>query len=83
MQRRKKILRQELKRLGGPTRFLIVPGNATNGAVPASAAVSAPLSGSIQETALANPMVQRAREIFQAEVRSVLDLRQNSLGGKA
>jgi DNA polymerase-3 subunit gamma/tau len=71
-----KIIRQELKRLGGPARFLVVPGDPTNAAAPASAAVTAPLSGSIQEAALANPMVQRAKEIFQAEVRSVLDLRQ-------
>jgi DNA polymerase-3 subunit gamma/tau len=35
-----------------------------------------PLAGGIQEAALANPLVQRAREIFKAEVRSVVDLRQ-------
>jgi DNA polymerase-3 subunit gamma/tau len=35
----------------------------------------APAAGSIQEAALANPLVQRAQEIFKAEVRSVLDLR--------
>jgi DNA polymerase-3 subunit gamma/tau len=34
-----------------------------------------PLAGSIQETALAHPLVQRAREIFKAEIRSVVDLR--------
>jgi DNA polymerase-3 subunit gamma/tau len=38
--------------------------------------MAAPQAGSIQEAALANPLVQRAREIFQAEVRSVVDLRQ-------
>jgi len=38
--------------------------------------MSAPPAGSIQEAALANPLVQRAREIFKAEVRSVVDLRQ-------
>jgi DNA polymerase-3 subunit gamma/tau len=35
-----------------------------------------PPAGSIGEVALANPLVQRAREIFKAEVRSVVDLRQ-------
>jgi len=30
----------------------------------------------VQEAALANPLVQRAKEIFKAEVRSVVDLRQ-------
>jgi hypothetical protein len=30
---------------------------------------------SIQQTALDHPMVQRAKELFNAEVRSVVDLR--------
>jgi DNA polymerase-3 subunit gamma/tau len=68
-----KIIRQELQRLGAPARFLVVPGVAAS---QASAPTAAPLAGSIQEAALANPLVQRAREIFKAEVRSVVDLRQ-------
>jgi DNA polymerase-3 subunit gamma/tau len=70
-----KIMRQELQRLGAPSRFLVVPGDQAIGAAPEPAVLSAPLSGSIQEAALANPLVLRAREIFKAEVRSVLDLR--------
>jgi len=66
-----KIIRQELQRLGGPARFMVIPGE---GAASTSAAV-APVAGSIQQAALENPMVQRAREIFNAEVRSVVDLR--------
>jgi DNA polymerase-3 subunit gamma/tau len=34
------------------------------------------MAGSIQEAALAHPLVPRAKEIFKAEVRSVIDLRQ-------
>jgi len=68
-----KIIRQELQQRGGPARFMVVPGT---GSAPAAAAMAAPLAGSIQETALAHPLVQRAREIFKAEVRSVVDLRQ-------
>jgi DNA polymerase-3 subunit gamma/tau len=68
-----KIIRQELQRLGAPARFLIVSGG---GSGQVAAAVAAPLTGSIQEAALSNPLVQRAREIFKAEVRSVVDLRQ-------
>jgi len=68
-----KIIRQELQRLGAPNRFLVVPGE---GAAQTAAPMAAPLAGSIQEAALANPLVQRAREIFKAEVRSVVDLRQ-------
>jgi len=68
-----KIIRQEMQRLGGPARFMVVPGEGT--VASAAAAVATPLAGSIQEAALANPLVQRAKEIFNAEVRSVVDLR--------
>jgi DNA polymerase-3 subunit gamma/tau len=67
-----KIIRQELQRLGAPSRFLVVPGE---GAAEAANPIAAPLAGSIQEAALAHPLVQRAQEIFKAEVRSVVDLR--------
>jgi DNA polymerase-3 subunit gamma/tau len=69
-----KIIRQELQRLGAPTRFLIVPGDGPESIK--SFTDTPPLAGSIQETALSNPLVQRAKEIFKAEVRSVVDLRQ-------
>jgi DNA polymerase-3 subunit gamma/tau len=68
-----KIIRQELQRLGAPARFMAVPGE---GAAQSAAPIATPLAGSIQEAALANPLVQRAREIFKADVRSVVDLRQ-------
>jgi DNA polymerase-3 subunit gamma/tau len=68
-----KIIRQELQRLGGPAKFSAVPGA---GSAPASAAAPVIAAGSIQETALSHPIVQRAREIFHAEVRSVVDLRE-------
>ena len=67
-----KIIKQELLQLGGPARFLVVPGAGGGAAAPSAA----PLAGSIEEAALANPLVQRAKEIFRAEVRSVVDLRQ-------
>ena len=67
-----KIIRQELQKLGASSRFLVVPGEG-NGAV--AAANIAPISGSVHEEALKNPLVQRAKEIFNAEVRSVVDLR--------
>ena len=66
-----KIVRQELQRLGGPSRFIVVPGEGIAQAPSANPAV-----GSVQETALNHPMVQRAKELFKAEVRSVVDLRQ-------
>jgi DNA polymerase-3 subunit gamma/tau len=66
-----KIMRQELAKLGGPGRFMVVPGTAQ--ATPATATLPA---GSVQQAALKHPMVERARELFKAEVRSVVDLRQ-------
>jgi DNA polymerase-3 subunit gamma/tau len=68
-----KIIRQELQRLGAPSRFLVIPGGGA--AVRGSAPMATPLAGSIQEAALAHPLVERAKEIFNAEVRSVIDLR--------
>jgi DNA polymerase III subunit gamma/tau len=69
-----KIIRQELQRLGASTRFMVIPGNGAASTTPAISA--APMAGSIQETALNNPLVQLAKDIFKAEVRSVVDLRQ-------
>ena len=48
-----------------------VPGE---GGAAKAAARPAP-TGSVQALALENPLVQQARELFQAEVRSVVDLR--------
>jgi DNA polymerase-3 subunit gamma/tau len=68
-----KIIRQQLQQAGAPTRFMVVPGD---GPAKGSAPAAPPMAGSIQEAALAHPLVQRAKEIFKAEVRSVIDLRQ-------
>ena len=68
-----KIVRQELQKLGGPARFMVVPGEGA--AAGGGPAMAAPLAGSVQEEALNHPLVQRAKEIFNAEVRSVVDLR--------
>ena len=66
-----KIIKQEVQRLGGPARFMVIAGEG----IAATSTVAAPIAGSIQEAALEHPMVQRAKEIFNAEVRSVVDLR--------
>ena len=67
-----KIIRGELQRLNGPARFMVVPGEGGAAGAPVS---DVPLAGSIQEEAINHPLVQRAKEIFNAEVRSVVDLR--------
>jgi DNA polymerase-3 subunit gamma/tau len=66
-----KIIKQEMQRLGAPGRFMVIPGEG----VASTSSVSTPLEGSIQQAALEHPMVQRAKELFNAEVRSVVDLR--------
>jgi DNA polymerase-3 subunit gamma/tau len=68
-----KVIRQQLQQMGAPSRFMAVPGD---GSTQAAAPMAAPVAGSVEETALAHPLVQRAQEIFKAEVRSVVDLRQ-------
>ena len=70
-----KIIRQELGKLGAPTRLLLVPA-AETGAGQAATPDVAPAVGSIQEAALSHPLVEKARAIFNAEVRSVVDLRE-------
>jgi DNA polymerase III subunit gamma/tau len=67
-----KIVRTALSQSGGPSRFLIVAGESGGSAAP-----MAPIAarGSVQETALQHPLVQRAKDVFHAEVRSVVDLR--------
>ncbi|HWA93437.1 MAG TPA: DNA polymerase III subunit gamma/tau [Terracidiphilus sp.] len=68
-----KIIRQVLQKMNAPARFLVVPGeSATN--TSSSLPSSAP-AGSAQQLAMENPLIKRAQEIFNAEVRSVLDLR--------
>jgi len=67
-----KIIRQELQKLNGPARFMVVPGE---GGMRAGGVSAVPLAGSVEEIALADPLVQKAKEIFKAEVRSVVDLR--------
>jgi DNA polymerase III subunit gamma/tau len=70
-----KVIRQELGRLGAPARFQVVGGSA-NGSTPLSSAPAVPTSAvGWEKEALAHPLVERAREIFRAEVRSVVDLR--------
>jgi len=68
-----KMIRLELQRIGAPARFMVTPVE-ENGAAPASAPIIP--AGGVQEAALSHPLVKRAQEIFNAEVRSVRDLRQ-------
>jgi len=66
-----KTIRQQLQQMGAPARLKAIPGAGT---VPASTATP-PVKDSVQELALQHPLVQRAQELFHAEIRHVLDLR--------
>ncbi len=67
-----RIARSALQACGSTVKLVIVPGD---GSAPVSSAPAAAASGSIQAQALENPLVQRAQDLFRAEVRSILDLR--------
>jgi len=68
-----KICREAMRSIGETRKLVVVPGE--NGGLTPKAAAKAPVQGSIQAVALENPLVRQAQELFQAEVRSVLDLR--------
>lgn len=67
-----KIVKNALRSAGSPFKLAVVPGEGLGGnaAKPRAAA-----SGSVQAIAMENPIVKQALELFNAEVRSVLDLR--------
>jgi DNA polymerase III subunit gamma/tau len=69
-----KIVREALRVAGATQKMTVVPGEA---AEPTSAAPRVWSRDSIEAMALGNPLVRQAQELFQAEVRSVLDLRGN------
>ncbi len=68
---------------GQPARpVLCVPGE--GGVSPAAKSAARPAgTGSVQARAMENPLVRQAQELFGAEVRSVVDLRDTSGAGKA
>ena len=70
-----KICRDTLRSLSSSYKLQFVPGEAAASAASTSAPKHAP-TGSIQTQALDHPLVKQAQELFQAEVRSVLDLRE-------
>ena len=69
-----KIVREALRGAGGTQKMTVVPGEATE---PASGTPRVWSRDSIEAVALGNPLVRQAQELFHAEVRSVLDLREN------
>jgi DNA polymerase III subunit gamma/tau len=68
-----KIVREALRGAGATQKMTVVPGETA--AEPSSGAPRVWSRDSIEAVALGNPLVRQAQELFQAEVRSVLDLR--------
>jgi DNA polymerase-3 subunit gamma/tau len=69
-----KIVREALRGAGATQKMTVVPGEA---AEPVSGSPRVWSRDSIEAVALGNPLVRQAQELFHAEVRSVLDLREN------
>jgi DNA polymerase-3 subunit gamma/tau len=69
-----KIVREALRGAGATQKMMVVPGE---GSEPARGGTRVWSSDSIEAVALGNPLVRQAQELFHAEVRSVLDLRES------
>ena len=69
-----KICRDALRSIGIQRKLNVIPGEGAASSENSAGPKLAP-SGSIQATALDHPLVKQAQELFQADVRSVLDLR--------
>jgi len=72
-----KIVREALRSAGATQKMMVVPGEAGE---TASASPRVFSRDSIEAVALGNPLVRQAQEMFHAEVRSVLDLRDKGKG---
>ena len=68
-----KIVRDALRGAGASQKMTVIPGET---AEPASESPRVRSRDSIEAVALGNPLVRQAQEMFHAEVRSVLDLRE-------
>jgi DNA polymerase-3 subunit gamma/tau len=70
-----KICKGALRAIGINHKLSFIPGEAASSGPRLASNPKPAAAGSIQAVALENPLVRQAQEFFQAEVRSVLDLR--------
>jgi DNA polymerase-3 subunit gamma/tau len=73
-----KICRNAMRAMGATQKLVWVPGENGGSGSARAAQPRAAASGSVQAAALENPLVRQAQELFKAEVRSVLDLRERN-----
>lgn len=71
-----KIARNALKQAGSSYKLLVLPGEGLASAGNHGNAKPRVPAGSIQTKALEHPLVKKAQEVFRAEVRTVIDLRE-------
>ncbi len=71
-----KICSKAARGAGAAQRFVFEPSETGAAGASARPAAMAP-GGSVQAAAMENPLVRKAQELFQAEIRSVLDLRES------
>ena len=70
------IVRKTMKAMGATQKIVFVPGeNGASGSKGPGREGPAPLAGSAQSAAMENPLVKKTQELFKADIRSVLDLR--------
>ncbi len=70
------IARKTMRAMGATQKIAFVPGeNGTSGAKAPGREATAPIAGSAQSAAMENPLVKKTKELFNADIRSVLDLR--------
>jgi DNA polymerase-3 subunit gamma/tau len=71
------IARKTMRAMGATQKIAFVPGeNGASGAKAPGREAPAPIAGSAQSTAMENPLVKKTKELFNADIRSVLDLRE-------
>jgi len=70
-----KVLRLAIRQAGGPANITLIVADPTKPTAAKSA--KTPRSGSVQAKAMEHPIVQRAQSLFQAEIRNVIDLRED------
>jgi len=67
------ICRKTMRAMGATQKIAFVPSE--NGAKAAMKDAPPPMAGSARSAAMENPLVQKTKELFKADIRSVLDLR--------
>ena len=71
------ICRKAARVAGATQKFVFEPSENGGAATAPARPAAAPLAGSVQAAAMENPLVRKAQELFQAEIRSVVDLRES------